>query len=146
MLDSNVERFSFAAASALPRGHYRIADVDHFSKRRPTCGRGHIEIGELAPRHIRSLVEDEHAELTLDDDMLRIGRCRASIVPIATSAHASIRGGGPRRLKTAIATANFQPLSAPALGIRLHNADLERLMEYVHLRLRCYQLIVLTVQ
>ena len=101
-------------------------------------------VADLVGRDIKALQEDEWAEVTLDD-RVKIGGITGStgrLKPLGDIKW-SIHGGGESLSKT-LGLSNFQPLT-PTPGVRMHNSDLGRCMDFLQPRLFCGQLIVVTV-
>lgn len=145
MLDSDYERLALKALpEGIPPGHYQIKYVEELAPSQHSFGPGRVFIEDLRRRDISALLTDEKAEATLDDDRLRIGHRVATIGLLGAIKGVSIHGGGAT-LSGAMAKANFQPLTSPGRGVRVHNIDLCKLMKLLLPRLICQQLIVLTI-
>lgn len=143
-LDSSTKRLEAKALlDGPPRGHYKLSFVERLAPRQKPFGAGRIFISELTRRDISELLEGEHGEHPLDDDWLRIEDRLAPIGKMGSRPSASIHGGG-ETLPFSRAMANYQPLTFTN-GIRIHNADLAKLMDFLEPRLRCLQLQVLTI-
>jgi hypothetical protein len=144
VLDSNSERMAPSAiVDGIPNGHYKLPFVERLAPHQRAYGPGRIFIADLTRRDANALIKDEKAEATLDDDRIRFEHRLASIGKLG-AVTASIHGGG-ESLSPTMSRANFQPLTQPKCGIRLHNSELAKLMNILEPRLRCQQIIILTV-
>lgn len=172
MLDSSFERLAPAAmANGIRPGHYRLrfaerlkactvfvgfgrtlcahcdrtwAEHERFASIEGAFGPGRVFIEDLARRDVTGLLADEKAEATLDDHRVRIANRIATIGLLRGFNDVSIHGGG-ESLSYRIARSNFQPLTPPERGVRIHNAELEKLLDFLEPRLRTWQVIVLTI-
>lgn len=118
--------------------------MERLAPRQKAYGSGRIFIADLTRRDVTALVSDDKAETTLDDDRFRIANRIAAIGNLDGFVGASIHGGG-ESLSHTLALSNFQPLTTPERGIRIHNADLGKLCDFIEPRLRCQQLVILTI-
>lgn len=108
-------------------------------------GPGRICIGDLTKRDLSALLEDEKAQETIDDGRYRIGSVTGYAgVNLGGYDKAAIHGGG-KTLGLSLALSNFQPLTTPDHSIRIHNAQLEKIMDFLYLRLKCQQIVILSI-
>lgn len=143
VLDSTRERYCFRSAnSTIAPGHYRLPMLERFAPTTRRFGRARIFIAELDRAQIRAMVSTEHAVETIDDNLRFDG-----IPDLPTGkpgSDMSIHAGGDT-LPATVASYAFQPLTPSAFGVRMHNADLKTLTEYLEPRLAIGQLVLLTV-
>lgn len=144
VFDSNLERFSLKAISeGIRPGHYKIDSIKLLATAQFSYGVGRIFIADLGRRDISALIADQKAEPTLDDHRVRIDDRIATVGGLGGAEGISIHGGST--VTGSMAMLKLQPLTNPVRGIRIHNAELIKLMDFLAPRLRCQQLIVLTV-
>jgi hypothetical protein len=142
VIDSGHERFSIKSGNAtVPTGHYRVPMTERLVPSTRHYGPGRIFIDELTQRDVHSLITAEKVERFFDD-RLRFDGFQS--LPIGKCSEISIHGGG-ETMATTLALARFQPLTPSARGIRVQNADLVTLMDFIEPRLLISQLIVLSV-
>ena len=144
--DSGIKRLAIPAIfHGIPLGHYKLSYVDRFpSRSQKETGDGRVRIADLNRRDIQALTLDEKVEATLDDDHYRIDGRKGKVGGLGGNEDASIHGGG-ESLSYTQAFANYQPLTQPPRGVRVYNADLAKLMNYLEPRLRCLQLVIFSV-
>ena len=118
--------------------------MERLAPRQKPYGPARIFIADLTKRDVTGLVSDEKAEATLDDDRIRLANRIATVGKLDGFVGASIHGGG-ESLSHTLALSNFQPLTEPDRGLRVHNSDLLKLCDFIEPRLRCQQLVILTV-
>jgi hypothetical protein len=142
VLDSGRERISVKSANAvLAAGHYRVPMTERLVPSTRHYGPGRIFIDELTQRDVQSLVVAEKAEVFFDDRVKIEG---IPSLPLGRCSEKSIHGGG-ETMATSLALSRFQPLTPSDRGIRVQNADLVKLIEFIDRRLSISQLIVLSV-
>jgi hypothetical protein len=143
VLDSLRERlFVKALNSVLGPGHYRISHIERFAPRTHSYGGGRIFVDALKPKDIAGLVTAEKAELRYDT-ALRFDHQR--LLPIGLPPEACSIHGGAESLFAPVAVGDSQPLTDSPNGVRLHNYELEEVIDFLEPRLRIQQLVVLTV-
>jgi hypothetical protein len=141
-----------AVTGGIAPGHYKLSFVDRYAPRNIEMGAGRIRIADLTLRDIKGLMFDERVEETLDDDFYRIGGRKGFVGALGgvedeapfTRLGPSIHGGG-ETLTWTQSGANFQPLTTPPKGVRVHNSDLAKLMNYLEPRLRCLQIVIFSI-
>jgi len=140
-------------------GHYKLTFVERIAPRKRAFGPGRVFIEDLNRHDISVLVDSEKAEPAMDD-----GRYHVFGIPgwagfNLPTRRTSIHGGGESlpapearqdargrvRYEQDVALVNYQPLTPIAGAIRIHNAPLLKLMDFLEPRLRCQQLVILTI-
>jgi hypothetical protein len=140
-LDLDVLRLDLKAiADGIPAGHYRVARVNEVPTR--TEGPGNIEIVDLFRRDLDQLMMAEKAFARGEE--IIIGRTAALIGGLARiGCDVAIICGG--HANPSQARHKYQPLTPMRNGVRLHNADLSKLMTWLLPQLRSIRPAVLTV-
>jgi hypothetical protein len=139
--DSEVERLSVPCLSVLPPGHYKIGFTRRHAPRSRSEGSGRMSVTDLNSRDVQALSDDPRC--TPYQGGLSILGFRGDIGGLADLERCSIAGGSV--IDSGTATANYQPLTPHSAGVRVHNSHILQIMDYLEPRLRCEQLVILSI-
>ena len=115
----------------IPAGHYRLLGHSEHEAPTPDDGPGMIYVGDLDEAALRTLVDAGRARMRAGN--VEIVRLLGAVGGLARYRRSgvAIRGGGPslaRLIPPEDPLAPYQRLTRGDGGVRVHNADLARLM------------------